>query len=67
MSVQQEDFKDIAYRFWLAPFVKLRKTKSNMNFKDMTSTAHTNKLEPLSENEGGKSEEEESTVSVVDV
>ena len=65
--LSKEDFEDIAYLFWLAPFVKLRKTKSNMNFKDMTSTAHTDKLEPVSENEGGKSEEEESTVGVVDV
>ena len=67
MSAQQEDFKDMAYLSWLAPFVKLRQTKSNMNFKAMTSAARADKLMSVSENEGGESEEEESTVSVVDV
>ena len=43
MSAQQEDFKDMAYLSWLAPFVKLRQTKSNMNFKAMTSAARADK------------------------
>ena len=30
MSAQQEDFKDMAYLSWLAPFVKLRQTKSRL-------------------------------------
>ena len=66
VSSQQEDFKDMAYLSWLAPHVKLRKTKSNVSFKEMSHAASKNTSATVSEDEDDQWDDILNETSVVE-